>query len=251
MLARLNELKDYMYYFQYTITPYGNDVEPNIPSKTGAILPTFKQLSELVGPDRIVWRYDPIMVSQRYPMSYHLHAFEKIAAELHSFTKKVTISFIDVDYKGVKSNIKELALLPFPVEDQIQLSSKLAEIAHGYGLAIDTCAEAIDLSHIGIEHARCIDDRLFSKLLCCQLKAEKDKNQRPECGCIASIDIGVYNSCSNGCLYCYANYIKNVVARNLDQHNPLSPLLSGEVGESDKISDRAMKSYKDAQVGFL
>lgn len=143
MLARLNELKDYMYYFQFTITPYGRDVEPNIPDKNDVILPAFKRLSELIGADRVVWRYDPIMISERYPIEYHIKAFGKIATELHDYAQKVTISFIDEDYRGVKSNIKELALHSFPSKTQTELSAKLAEIAHGYGLAIDTCAEKI------------------------------------------------------------------------------------------------------------
>jgi hypothetical protein len=247
MLARLNELKDYMYYFQFTISPYGKDVEPNIPDKNKVILPVFKKLSETIGPDRVVWRYDPILISERYSLEYHIRAFGKIAAELHDYAKKVTISFIDEDYRGVKNNIKELALLPFPMETQMELSSKLAEIAHGCGLAIDTCAEEIDLQKYGIEHARCIDDRLFSKLLCCSLKINKDKTQRLECGCVASIDIGMYNTCRNGCRYCYANYSKSAVEGNFNKHNPLSPLISGEVGDNDKINDREVKSYRDMQ----
>lgn len=247
MFARLDELKDYMYYFQFTITPYGRDVEPNVPDKNEVILPAFKRLSELIGADRVVWRYDPIMISERYPIEYHVKAFGKIAAELHDYAQKVTISFIDEDYRGVKSNIRELALLPFPAETQIELSARLAEIAHSYGLIIDTCAEKINLQKYDIEHARCIDDRLFSKLLCCRLNVEKDKTQRLECGCVASIDIGMYNTCRNGCRYCYANYSQNTVANNFEKHNPLSPLISGEVGEDDKINDRVVKSCKDTQ----
>ena len=247
MLARLNELKDYMYYFQFTITPYGRDVEPNIPDKNDVILPAFKRLSELIGADRVVWRYDPIMISERYPIEYHIKAFGKIATELHDYAQKVTISFIDEDYRGVKSNIKELALHSFPSKTQTELSAKLAEIAHGYGLAIDTCAEKIDLQKYGIEHARCIDDRLFSKLLCCHLNIGKDKTQRLECGCVASIDIGMYNTCRNGCRYCYANYSRNTVVGNFEKHNPLSPLISGEVGEEDRINERVAKSCKNTQ----
>jgi hypothetical protein len=236
-----------MFYFQFTITPYGRDIEPNIPDKNEKILPAFKRLSEMLGANRIVWRYDPIMINQHYPIEYHVHAFEKIAAELHKYAGKVTISFIDEDYRSVKNNIKALALLPFPTETQIELSARLAEIARGYGLIIDTCAEKIDLRKQGIEHAGCIDDQLFSKLLCCPLDVGKDKTQRLECGCAASIDIGMYNTCRNGCLYCYANYNQNTVSGNFEKHNPLSPFISGEAGEGDKIYDRVVKSCKDKQ----
>jgi len=248
MLSRLNELNNYMYFFQFTVTPYGKDVEPNIPSKKDVILSAFKRLSDTIGADRVVWRYDPIMISEKYPFDYHVHAFEKIATALRNHTQKVIISFIDEKYRGVKSNIKELALSPFPIERQIELSSKLADIAHGYDLAIDTCAENIDLQQFGIGHARCIDDRLFSKLLGCHLNVDKDKSQRLECGCVASIDIGMYNTCRNGCRYCYANYSQNAVARNYEKHNPLSPLISGEIDVNDKIRERDVSSCRDNQL---
>jgi hypothetical protein len=248
MLERLGELHDYTYYFQFTITPYGSDVEPNIPSKNDAVIVAFKQLSDMIGPDRIVWRYDPILISEKYPAGYHFRAFEKIAGELHDYTRKVTISFIDEDYRGVKSNIRELALLDFPEGTQIEVSSALADIAKGYGLRIDTCAEKIDLRQFGIEHARCIDDRLFEKLLDCRLNVEKDKNQRCECGCVASVDIGEYNTCPSGCRYCYANYRQKAVAHNYSIHDSLSPLLSGKISADDKITDREMTSCFDTQM---
>jgi len=245
MIERLDELKDYMYYFQFTLTSYGKDVEPNLPQKNTDLLDTFKKLSQIVGADRIIWRYDPILLNEKYSYDYHLRAFRKIAEELHRHTRKVTISFIDTDYKGLKSNIGELRLIDFPLDLQRKLSAGLAIIAHEFGLAIDTCAEKADLSEFGIEKARCIDDRLFSKLLSGTLDVEKDKNQRLECGCISSIDIGMYNTCENGCLYCYANYSKGTVAGNRAKHNPLSPLLFGEVGTDDKVTDRPIKTYRN------
>lgn len=248
MLVRFDELKDYMFYFQFTITPYGKDVEPNVPTKPDEVLTAFKRLSDMIGTDRVVWRYDPIMISERYPLDYHVRAFGKIAEELHDYTDKVTISFIDEDYRGIKNNIKKLALRDFPATSQVELSASLAEIAHSYGLKIDTCAEKIELKQFGIDHARCIDDRLFEKLLGCHLNVDKDKTQRLECGCVSSIDIGMYNTCRNGCRYCYANYSQKAVLGNFAKHNPLSPLISGEVGRGDKINEREMKSCKDTQL---
>jgi len=249
MINRLGELKDYMYYFQFTITLYGDEVEPGIPDKNKIILPAFKRLSDLIGADRVIWRYDPIMISEHYSPDYHIRAFEKIVAELCAYTEKVTISFIDEGYRGVKS--KELLLLPFSAETQISLSTKLAEIAHGHGLAIDTCAEKIDLKQFGIAHARCIDGKLLSKLLHCPLNVDKDKNQRIECGCAVSIDIGMYNTCYNGCRYCYANHSPNKVLGNFEKHSPQSPLISGEIGEGDKINERTMKSFRDTQTPWI
>jgi hypothetical protein len=248
MLDKLNTLNDYAYYFQFTVTPYGQDIEPNLPSKNDAIVPAFKRLSDAIGAERVIWRYDPILINDKYTLEYHIHAFDKIAEALHGYTEKVTISFIDVDYRGVKSNIQNLALRDFSPEAQIELGSQLAKIAHSHGLAIDTCAEQIELGQYGIEHARCIDDRLLARLLGCRLKIEKDKNQRQECACVTSIDIGMYNTCLNGCRYCYANYSPKVLAGNFARHNPLSPLLSGEISDGDRATERAVKSCRDTQT---
>ena len=229
MIGRLRELHEFTYYFQFSLTSYGRDIETNLPSKTNELLPTFKKLSDIIGADRVIWRYDPILINQKYTGDYHLRAFDKIAKELHEYTRKVTISFIDVDYRGVKSNMKELALLDFPLEEKLRLSSQFADIARSYGLAIDSCAGNIDLAQFGIERARCIDERLLGKLLGWNLSINKDKNQRLECGCVVSVDIGMYNTCKNGCRYCYANYNKGAVEGNCTKHNPQSPLLSGEL----------------------
>lgn len=248
ILGQLDKLNDYKYYFQFTITPYGKDAEPNLPMKNVEVLATFKRLSDMIGADKVIWRYDPIMINTKYTVEYHIQAFEKIAKELHDYTRKVTISFIDDNYRVVKHNIKKLALLDFPNKTQFELSSTLATIAHNCGLSIDTCAEEIDLQRFGIEHARCIDDRLLEKLLDYNLNLDKDKTQRLECGCIASIDIGMYNTCRNGCLYCYANYSQNTVTKNFAKHNPLSPLIVGDVVDGDKIKERDVQSCRDMQL---
>ena len=248
MLGRLDELRDYMYYFQFSVTPYGEDVEPGIPSKREAILPAFKRLSDLIGADTVIWRYDPILINEKYSVDYHVRAFSKIAGELCGKTHRVTISFIDEDYRGVKSNVRELALSAFTEEMQVELSARLADIAHSHGLVIDTCAESLDLSQYGIGHARCINGELLSKLVGCPLVVVKDKTQRPECGCVTSIDIGAYNTCKSGCRYCYANYSANSVDGNYAGHDPTSPLISGGIGEHDRISERDARSCRDMQL---
>lgn len=247
MLNKLDALKDYMYYFQFTLNSYGTDVERNIPSKNDVIVPAFQRLSDLIGPDRVIWRYDPIFLSETYTMDYHIHSFEELAKRLSPYTKKCTISFLDL-YRNTENNIAALAPGRFPVEQQEQLAKRIAEIAQSYGLRVDTCAEGIELQRYGIEHARCIDDRLLEKLIQCPLNVKKDKNQRPECGCIESLDIGAYNTCRSRCRYCYANYNEKAVGTNSGKHNPDSPLLIGEVGPEDKITERKMFSCKVNQL---
>lgn len=246
MLDRLSELDKYNYYFQFTLNAYGKDVEPNIPSKNDVIIPAFQQLSRTIGRERIVWRYDPIFFNEYYTMEYHCKYFRMLAERLGPYTEKCTVSFLDL-YRNTARNTKPLHVQPENMEQQIEIMQKFLEIANEYGLYIDTCAEEIDLDKFGIAHAHCIDKKRFEQIGKYKLSVEKDPNQRPECGCIASIDIGAYNTCKNGCLYCYANYSHNTVIKNSRLHNPLSPLLFGEVGPDDTIKERKVKSCKDCQ----
>ena len=183
MLAKLDRLKDYTYYFQFTLNAYGQDVEASIPSKNNAIIPAFQKLSDVIGPEKVIWRYDPIFLNETYTFEYHVHYFEELAKRLSPYTKKCTISFLDF-YRNTEKNIAGLSVEKFTQDMQELLAKNLVEIAKSYGLKMDTCAEGIDLQKYGIDHARCIDDRLFAALLNCPLKVGKDKNQRLECGCI-------------------------------------------------------------------
>ena len=249
MLNKLDRLQDYTYYFQFTLNSYGQDVETHVPSKQNTIIPAFKKLSDTIGPERVIWRYDPVFLNETYTPEYHLQYFEQLAKILHPYTKKCTFSFIDM-YRNTEKNVKGLDIQKFPIEQQKYFAKHFADVAHSYGLSIDTCAEGIDLEQYGIQHARCIDDRLLSQLIGCPLTVGKDKNQRLECGCIESIDIGTYNTCRNGCLYCYANYSAKSVQTNSQKHNPNSPLLFGEVGADDKITERKVSSCKATQLEF-
>ena len=248
MIEHLPRLTHYMYYFQFTLTPYGRDIEPNLPSKVDELLQIFNQLSTIIGSNRIIWRYDPILINEKYTMDYHLRAFETIAKSLSGSAKKVIISFIDTHYRNVKNNLKVLKLKNFEDEQKVELIRKLVAIAEDYGFVMESCSGKIDLQHLGIKPARCIDYRLFEELLGYELKMSKDKNQRPECGCMSSIDIGAYNTCLHGCKYCYANYNQGIVARNYELHDSLSPLLIGDVTDEDKITTRVITSFKGSRL---
>ena len=250
MLGHLSELEKYNFYFQFTLNAYGKDVEPNIPSKNDVIVPAFIELSKAVGRERVIWRYDPILLSEYYSMEYHCKFFKKLAARLSEYTEKCTVSFIDL-YRNTARNVQPLQIQIETHEQQLELLSNFSEIAGQYGIYIDTCAEAIELGGLQIPHACCIDKDRLERLGKCKLKAEKDKNQRPECGCVESIDIGAYNTCKNGCLYCYANYSGKTVQANSEKHNPNSPLLFGEVGEADTIHERDVKSWIISQSSLF
>jgi DNA repair photolyase len=250
MLERLKELRRYTYYFQFTLNPYGKDVEPNVPSKNDVIIPSFRKLSRKIGKERVVWRYDPILFNERYTMEYHVKYFKALAAKLCAYTEKCTVSFLDF-YRKTERNTKHLKLIDPPLEQKIELMQKFSEIAREFGLSLDTCAENIDLDRFGIKRASCVDKERFERLLGAKLIVEKDKNQRPECGCVTSIDIGAYNTCKNGCYYCYANYSMRTVMVNYHNHNPLSPLIIGEPGENEIITVCEGKSCRDCQVNLF
>lgn len=249
MLNRLDELKEYLYYFQFTLNSYGREIEENIPSKNDEVIHTFKTLSDKIGSQRVIWRYDPILLNDTYDINYHLNYFEKLARKLNGYTQKCTISFVDF-YRNTTNNVKELRLKLLTKEDKRTIAKGFADIASNYGFYIDTCAEDIELCDLNISHARCIDDRMIEKIVGCKMNVGKDKGQRPSCGCVESIDIGMYNTCKNGCKYCYANYSASSVEKNCERHDPKSPLLSGTIGDDDVISERPVKSNKDIQISF-
>lgn len=247
MLSRICELERYNYYFQFTLNSYDKDVEPNIPSKNKIIIPAFQQLSKMIGKDKVIWRYDPIFFNETYTMEYHCKYFQVLAAKLSDYTEKCTVSFLDF-YRNTSRNIQPLKIEKETGEQQLEIMQRFSEIAKEYGINIDTCAEEMDFNQFGIAHAHCIDKERFERIGDYKLTVEKDANQRTECGCIASIDIGTYNTCKNGCLYCYANYSHNTVIKNTKNHNPKSPLLFGEIEFDDIIKERKMKSCKECQL---
>lgn len=210
MLNKLEQLKDYKYYFQFTLTGYGKDMEPALPHKKDKMIPTFQRLSEMIGKEKSVWRYDPIIFTEAYSEEYHLKAFQEIASSLKGYCTRVIISFVDF-YAKTKKNMKDIQVISKNENELIDFSKKLSEIAKSNGMKIETCAELIDLSSCGIRHSSCIDKKLIEKIIGYSIKAEKDKNQREACGCVESVDIGAYNTCLNGCKYCYANYSEEQV----------------------------------------
>ena len=250
MMHRLDELKEYAYYFQFTVNPYGQDVEMNIPSKRNVIIPAFRELSRTIGSERVIWRYDPILLTQKNSVDWHTKCFEYMAKALSGYTRKCIISFLDL-YKNTRNNTKTLGILPLGETEIVEIAQRFSEIAREYGLLLESCAEEIDLDKYGIKHGHCIDCNLFEELLDCRLDLDKDKNQRMECGCAASIDIGMYNTCKNHCLYCYANYSQTTVDKNHSLHNPNSPLISGEIGTDDVIKIRKVASCKDCQLNIF
>lgn len=241
MLNKLEALRDYAYYFQFTLTGYGRDVEPNLPDKRQELIATFRALSEKIGKEKVIWRYDPIFINERYTIAYHLKAFEEIAGRLAGYTERVVISFLDF-YTKTQRNMGALGIKNLSDEELISLAGKLAQIASKHHLTIETCAEKMDLGQVGIGHGSCIDQKLIEQLLGCSLTGKKDKNQRQECGCFESVEVGTYNTCLNGCRYCYANFSDAKVKEHVKLYDVNAPLLCGWPGPDDRITDRKVRS---------
>lgn len=235
IMQHLKEIDDmgYKYYFQFTLTGYPRIIEPSLPDLNER-LSTFKDLSMKIGANKVIWRYDPILISDITNEKYTIDNFNKLTKELSKFTERVVISFADI-YKKVTTNLdritkeenikfQDINLLPDHIH---KISSQLSNIANDNSLRIFSCAEKIDLSSCGINPGKCIDDDLLKELFNMFLNISKDKNQRDECGCIQSRDIGQYNSCTHNCIYCYANINKNLARKNRSMHNPSSSTLIG------------------------
>ena len=237
MISRLGELEKYPYYFQFTLTSYGPEIETGLPSKNQVIIPAFQRLSEEIGRERVVWRYDPIFFSDQYSMEYHCKYFRVLASKLSPYTEKCTVSFLDL-YRNTERNLKPFGFVPDDLKMPEELLERFAEIAKECGIDIDTCAEHHDFDHLGVGHARCIDQERIERISGTKLKVGRDRNQRAACGCVSSVDIGMYNTCLNGCRYCYANYQESMIQRNFRSHDPKSPLLFGNVTEGDVIKER-------------
>jgi DNA repair photolyase len=235
LLKYLDDIDDmgYKYYFQFTLTGYPREIEQSLP-ELHKLLSTFKNLSDKIGPEKVIWRYDPIIISDITDEEFAVQNFNRLADELYKYAKRVVISFADF-YKKITKNFDKLTKnsdihfydINLKPEQIYDISYQISAIANERSMQIVSCAEKIDLSNCGIEHGKCIDDDLIEELFGISLSVGKDKHQRDECGCIQSKDIGQYNSCTHDCIYCYANNNKALARRNLAAHDPSSPTLIG------------------------
>jgi Domain of unknown function (DUF1848). len=226
------------YCFLFTLTPYDAVLEPGLRKKTG-IEDTFIELSGLIGRERVVWRYDPIVLNASLDTEYHKAQFERLCGRLSGYTDTVIISFVDM-YNKLKTNlVREIT-----ADEMGELSAFIGKTAKEHGLHTSACCERYDLAVFGIERTGCINKAWLERICGCRLNIKPDKNQRDGCGCAESIDIGAYDTCPAGCIYCYANNGLPAAQRRHNRHDPNGGLLAGIVGDSEKITDRKVKSHK-------
>lgn len=246
MFQYLEELnRSYCYYFQYTLNGYDIDIEPNV-EKLDSKIKTLKELSMKTSKQQVIWRYDPILLTDRYSLKWHIDTFEYIANQLSGYVETCVFSFLDL-YDKIQKNMQNINGKCLSVEEMNFVAKEFSKICTKYNIALKTCCEEIDLDLYNVSHSCCIDPILIQKLIKCDLKFKKDSSQRPICGCIESIDIGQYNTCLHGCSYCYANYSIKSVLENFKRHNDNEPILVGQITE-EKVVERKVKSNKDYQM---
>ncbi|MCC8146623.1 MAG: DUF1848 domain-containing protein [Bacteroidales bacterium] len=243
ILNRLDRLQDYNYYFQFTLNSYGQDIEKKVPSLIKRI-ETFKHLSDKIGPDKVIWRYDPILTNNRFNTDFHKEAFAKIVSELNGYTERCMLGFID-HYSYIRKEMELLGINPLTMEEIREMALSFKESVHNTSIHLDTCTVKVNLSDLKIPSGMCIDIDLVERIVGHKIKAKKDSNQRDVCRCIESIDIGMYASCFHDCNYCYAIRNQKDLHSNARLHDKNSPLLIGNLQGDEIIKKREMKSLKD------
>ncbi|MBQ1451764.1 MAG: DUF1848 domain-containing protein [Clostridia bacterium] len=244
MFPYMDLLKNYGQYWYVTITPYAKDIEPNVPDKH-KLLEDFKELSKIVGINSIGWRYDPILLSDRYTKEYHLRAFEQMAKTLKGYTNTVVISFVDL-YPKVVRNFPEVRRVT--KTDRLELGEAIIKIAADCGMTVKPCAEGDELAQFGADCSGCMKISDYEAAIGSRLNAPKTKGARAECACYLSCDIGAYNTCLHLCRYCYANAEPETVMRQNKMHEPSSPLLIGHLTDDDIIHNVPQESWTDKQT---
>lgn len=246
MLPRLHEIP-FPYIFHITLTPYHNDMEKNVANKK-EIIKAIKCMSEQIGKDRVIVRYDPILLNETYTIHYHVRAFDRMCQQLQDYIHTIIISFVDM-YQNTKRNMDRMKLKEIKEQDMHEIGQQFGRIAKKYHIKVQTCAEQIDLSAYGIKQGECMNLEDISKAIGHTFEPPKGKGVRDQlCGCLASVDIGDYNCCPHECLYCYANYDAQKIQKRILLHDEFSSVLLGHIEETDHITIREDKKIKQEKL---
>ena len=244
MLRHMDLLEPYGQYWFVTITPYGSDIEPNVPL-VPSVIKSFQALSKIVGIDSVGWRYDPIILDEQWTAERHIESFREMAAALCGYTHTAVISFIML-YEKVKSNYPEATAVP--LSEQIRITKEFVRIGKQYGITIKPCGDSCGLEDTGADCGGCMTVKTFESAIGQNLVVPPNPNNRKECACYLTGDIGAYNSCGHFCRYCYANADRSLVKRNMRLHDPHSPLLLGNLQPGDVVHRAKQKSWIDPQI---
>ena len=221
--------------FHITLTPYLKDIEPNVPDKK-EVIENIKELSNILGKENVVVRYDPVFLSEKYNPQYHKKVFERLCSQLEGYIETIIISFID-DYKNVRNNKNTLQHKDFLEEDYKEIGENFSASARNHKMKVQTCFEERNLKEYDFSIGECISSELAYQMTGKKYPKWKARKENL-CNCVQMVDIGTYNTCSHFCKYCYANYDEKKVKENREKHNPKSSLLIGELESDDVIKIR-------------
>lgn len=241
ILPRLHEITDrFNTYFFYTITAYGRDMEPGVPDIIASIK-TLIELERIVGRERIVWRYDPVLLSERYTTEAHRRTFDDMVSRLAPHVSRCVFSFVE-PYRKLDRNMPEL--LPLMEEERVYMAELLGGVAHEHGLRLQACATREDFSAYGVERAGCVALEALGAANGVTFRRLVHRGMREGYACMEMRDIGAYNSCPNGCRYCYANADARGAAQTFrERHDPTSPLMLGHLRPGDVVTQATQRSY--------
>lgn len=245
MLSRMEELRKYETFWFVTITPYGKEVEPNVPDPD-KVIQSFQELSQIVGPSHIAFRYDPIFINEKYSVEAHIRYFEQFCCKLSGYVHEVVISFIDL-YEKTRRNFPQVREVT--MEERKAIGEAFGEIARSYHMVPYTCLEGTDMEPYGFRCTGCMSLEVIERALGEELRVPSSRTQvRSGCSCLIGNDIGAYNSCGHGCLYCYANQNRDIVKQIMRQHDPKSPFLIGHSQPDDQVHEADQKSWRTGQI---
>ena len=223
----------------YTITAYGKDIEPKVPTINQSIK-TLKRLSDIVGSNKILWRYDPILLTEKYTIEKHLETFEYIAEKISPLVYRCIFSFVDM-YKKLETNMPEIIILNN--NDKIEIAKNIGSIAKKHNMIIQTCATIEDFKQFGILQSGCMTSEILGNANNITFKKVRHSGNRQGCKCIENRNIGDYDTCPNGCKYCYANKNPQIAQENYKKHNPNDLMILGNLKPTDEIQQSNQKSY--------
>ena len=245
MISGLDQLNRYRQLWFVTITPYGKEIERNVPYKN-RVMESFCRLSEAVGKRGVRWRYDPIFVTDKYSAAFHVEKFEEMAERLHEYTDACVISFIDL-YEKTKKNFP--GVREVREEERLKIGEAFARVGERYGITVYSCCEGNELEPFGVNCSGCMTKEVIEDAIGERLSVpKKGKPAREGCSCLLGGDIGAYNTCTNGCVYCYANYDQETVKRNRKLHDENSAFLIGREMEEDEVREAKQESWLDGQL---
>ena len=231
-------------YFHYTITAYGKDIEPGVPSIDESI-ETLYELERIVGKERICWRYDPVLLTPNYTVETHRKTFEYMAGKISGHVDRCTFSFVEI-YNKLRYNMPEL--IPFSQDEMHEIAESIGSISRRHGLWVQTCGTREDYSRFGIHKSGCMTLKILGDANGVEFRDLKHRGIRNSCGCMEARSIGDYDTCINGCKYCYANKNPQKARENFKLHDPDSPLLLGDLKEGDEVVTGNQVSYLKRQA---